>query len=176
MNKHTWTCWINIYIYMYLSTSNKIYTYKLSKNQFNTTCCSVGFRIFLETRHLSPHEQCSKGTQTWKQIDRAQNILLRPLETKPFTFAYTSFSNTKVLSLKCDAYHIMYSNEILPWGGLLPLVFPILLQRLRHVQKPKLQTSSCVGGAAFAFIPASSQVANHSMGKTVFFWQICRKE
>lgn len=57
---------------MSFSTSNITYTYKLSTNQFNTTCCIVGFRIFLETRHLSPHEQCSKGTQTWKQIDRAK--------------------------------------------------------------------------------------------------------
>lgn len=157
---------------MYFSTSNIIYTYKLSKNQFNTTCCSVSFRIFLETRHLSPHEQCSKGTQTWKwSSPNKKNLLslLSSLETKPFMFAYTSFSNTKVLSFKCDAY-IMYSNEILSWvlffHWFSPFFFNVFAAHGKH--KKNCQTSSWVVALLSPSFLQLYKFANQSMAKTFF--------
>ena len=147
MNKHTWTCWIDIYIYMYfsISTSNIIYTYKLSKNQLNTTCCSVGFRIFLETTHLSPHEQCSKRNSNMETIEPKKSYSAHSKLNLSF-YAYTSFSNTKVLSFKCEAYiiYIMYSNEILSWVLFFHWFFPFFFNSCGTGKTSKLLTSSCV--------------------------------
>ena len=163
-------------MYFSISTSNIIYTYKLSKNQLNTTCCSVGFRIFLETTHLSPHEQCSKRNSNMETIEPKKSYSAHSKLNLSF-YAYTSFSNTKVLSFKCEAYiiYIMYSNEILSWVLFFHWFFPFFFNSCGTGKTSKLLTSSCV---VALLSPSFLQVTSCQPinGKNCFFWQICRKE
>ena len=88
-----------------------------------------------------------KGTQTWKRSSPKKSYSAHS-KLKFSFYAYTSFSNTKVLSFKCDAY-IMYSNEILPWGGLFfHWFFPFFFNIWRHMEniqtpRPHPEWSRC---------------------------------